>query len=195
MSQRPTDAQLAFSAVAFGADTVPSEQVDAAFGMPKGKLRERAGIFSLSYAEAGETEATLGAKAALSALRSAGVAAEQADWILATSETHHAVPSLAAQLHLAIGARETCGALDLGGACLGFLHTLAVAQSLVVAGQARTVLVVTADVHSRTLTPGRVAGEFGGLFGDGASAVLVQCDLAKATAGGYALREFFFGCA
>src|SRR5437868_12446121 len=33
-------------------------------------------------------------------------------------------------------------------------------------------LVVTADIHSRTLTPGRVACEFGGLFGDGARAFI-----------------------
>jgi 3-oxoacyl-[acyl-carrier-protein] synthase-3 len=195
MSNRPTDACLAFSAVAFGADTVPSEQVDAAFGMPSGKLRERAGIISLAYAEEGETEATLGAKAALCALRSGGVAVERVDFILAASETHHSVPWLAAQLHRGISARESCGALDVGGACLGFLHALAVARSFVVSGQARTVLVVTADVHSRTLIPGRVPGEFGGLFGDGASAFVVQSEIPDGSPAAFAVNDFFFGCA
>jgi 3-oxoacyl-[acyl-carrier-protein] synthase-3 len=195
MPDRPTHAYLAFSAVAFGAETVPSEQVDAAFGMPTGKLRERAGIVSLAYAEGGEMESSLGAKAALAALRTAGLAAGRVDWILAASETHHSVPSLAAQLHRAIGAREDCGALDVGGACLGFLHAMAVAQSFVASGQAGTVLVVTADVHSRTLTPGRVPGEFGGLFGDGASAFLVQSAVAAEARGTFSLRDFFFGCA
>jgi len=109
MPDRPIHAYLAFSAVAFGAETVPSEQVDAAFGMPTGKLRERAGIVSLAYAEGGETESSLGAKAAQAALRTAGLAAEQADWILAASETHHSVPSLAVQLHRAIGDQFTNG--------------------------------------------------------------------------------------
>ena len=195
MSDRPTPAFLAFSEVAFGAKTVASEEVDVAFGMPRGKLRQRAGIVSLSYAEAGESEVTLGLRAAVGALRAADVSVEEVDWILAASETHRAFPSLAAQLHRSIGARESCGAMDIGGACLGFLYALAAAKAFLESGQASTLLVVTADVHSRTLTPGRVAGEFGGLFGDGASAFLVQSGISRLKQSGFRLRDFFFGCA
>jgi 3-oxoacyl-[acyl-carrier-protein] synthase-3 len=190
-----TSALLRFSGVAFGSRTVPSEEVDAAFGMPAGKLRHRAGILSLAHAAAGESEVTLAAAAAGETLRNAQVSTENLDWIIASSETHHAIPSLAAQLHAAIGAREACGALDVGGACLGLVHALVVAKSFVESGQAGTVLVVTADVHSRTLTPGRVAGEFGGLFGDGAAAFLVQRQLAGMAKEFFVLRDFFFGCA
>ncbi len=195
MSTRLTSALLRFSGVAFGSRTVPSEEVDAAFGMPAGKLRHRAGIISLAYADDGESEVTLAARAARETLQNAGILPEALDWIVAASETHHAFPSIAAQLHLAIGARETCGALDVGGACLGLLHALVVAKSFVASGQARSVLVVTADVHSRTLTPGRVAGEFGGLFGDGATAFVVQQEPPKAPENSFSLRDFFFGCA
>jgi 3-oxoacyl-[acyl-carrier-protein] synthase-3 len=181
--------------VAFGSRTIASEEVDAAFGMPFGKLRTRAGIVSLAYADATETEVTLAAKATKEILRKAVTEPTQLDWIVATSETHHAFPSLAAQLHRAIGAREGCGVLDVGGACLGLLNGLAVAKSFVESGQAGTVLVVTADVHSRVLTPGKVAGEFGGLFGDGASAFLVQREPSTQVLGYFSLRDFFFGCA
>jgi 3-oxoacyl-[acyl-carrier-protein] synthase-3 len=133
--------------------------------------------------------------AAEGALRAASCGAHQLDWIIATSETHHDYPSLSAQLHSRLLARENCAALDVGGACLGLLNALAVAQSLIISGQARTILVVTADVHSRTLTPGRVAGEFGGLFGDGASAFLLRGANATGASGGYLLGEFIFGCA
>jgi 3-oxoacyl-[acyl-carrier-protein] synthase III len=194
MPIRPTSALLRFSGVAFGSRTVPSEEVDVAFGMPLGKLRHRAGIVSLAYAEADESEITLGAEAVRVAFQDSRISLSALDWIIATSETHHAFPSLAAQLHQAIGARDTCGALDVGGACLGFVHGLAVAKSFVESGQANAVLVVTADVHSRTLTPGRVAGEFGGLFGDGASAFLVQGEPAAAVDDFFSLRDFFFGC-
>src|SRR5215471_2530488 len=194
MSRKPTSALLVSSEVVFGARTVPSEEVDAAFFMPPGKLATRAGIVSLAYADSEETEVTLGARAAESALRRASLAAGNVDWVLASSETHHSVPWLAAQLHLAIGARESCGAMDIGGACLGSVHALAVAKALVESGQARTEMVVTADVHSRVLLPGRVAGEFGGLFGDGASALLVRRNEAG-TGQAFALRDFFFGCA
>jgi len=195
MAEPSTSAFLVSSNVAFGGKSVPSEEVDAAFGMPVGKLKTRAGIVSLAYAGDDETEVKLGARSAEGALRSAGVGTRSIDWILAASETHHSVPWLAAQIHLAIGAPESCGAMDIGGACLGFVHALAVAKAFVESGQARAVLVVTADVHSRLLLPGRVAGEFGGLFGDGASAFVVRPHEGGVASGSFALRDFFFGCA
>src|SRR5258708_39966037 len=97
------NAVLRFSAVAFGSRIVPSEEVDAAFGMPVGKLRHRAGILSLAYAAVGESEVTLGATAASDTLRNAQVSPEKLDWIIASSETHRASPSFAAQLHSALG--------------------------------------------------------------------------------------------
>ena len=178
-----------------GSRVVPSGEVDRAFGMPVGKLRNRAGIESLAYAAEDESELTLGAKALEEALRVASCGAQELDWIIATSETHHDYPALAAQLHSRLLARETCGALDVGGACLGLLNALAVAQSLIGSGAARTVAVVTADVHSRVLTPERVAGEFGGLFGDGASAFVLQCEEDRSCGVSYRLGDFLFGCA
>src|SRR6266478_123893 len=183
------------SAAATGSRVIPSEEVDRVSGMPVGKLRGRAGIESLAYAAEGENELVLGARAAEEALRRGSCGAQELDWIIVTSETHHNYPSLSAELHSRLLARENCGALDVGGACLGLLNAFAVAQSLIGAGQAQTVMVVTADVHSRTLTPGRVAGEFGGLFGDGASAFILCRVAGGHSAEGYRLGEFLFGCA
>ncbi len=185
---------IAGSGVAQGSRLVTSEEVDRAFGMPSGKLRRRAGITSLAYAAEGENELSLGAAAALDALRTAGAEAGEIDWLVATSETHHNYPSLAAQLHSRLRVREDCAALDVGGGCLGLLNAFAVAQSLISCGQARAVGVISADVHSRTLTPGRVAGEFGGLFGDGASAFVLRNTNGPGKIN-YAFGEFLFGCA
>ncbi len=190
-----TLALIAGSSAVTGSRVIPSEEVDRAFGMPVGKLRKRAGIESLAYAAEGESELTLGATATENALRAASCGAHQLDWIVATSETHHDYPSLSAQLHSRLLSRENCGALDVGGACLGLLNALAVAQSLIGSGQARIVAVVTADVHSRTLTPGRVAGEFGGLFGDGASTFILCRGAGGHSGEDYRLGEFLFGCA
>jgi 3-oxoacyl-[acyl-carrier-protein] synthase-3 len=163
--------------------------------MSIGKLRSRAGIESVSYAAEDETELTLGAQALQRALDVAGCPAKQIDWIIASSETHVAYPSLAAQLQKQATAREKCGVLDAGGACLGLLNALAVGQSFLDSGRARNVAVVTADVHSRTLVPGRVAGEFGGLFGDGASAFILRNDYETKKSASYVLGKLFFGCA
>jgi 3-oxoacyl-[acyl-carrier-protein] synthase III len=182
-------------AAALGARRVLSEEVDRAFGMPIGKLRTRAGIESVSYAAENETEVTLGAQALQQAFGVAGCKANDIDWLIASSETHVEYPSLAAQLHKRTKTREKCGVLDAGGACLGLLNALAVAQSFLDSGRAGKVAVVTADVHSRTLVPGRVAGEFGGLFGDGASAFVLRNDSKVGKSSGYFLGRFVFGCA
>jgi len=189
-----TSVIIASSGAAVGSRKIPSEEIDRAFGMPVGKLRLRAGIETLAYAAEDENELTLGARAAQQALHAAACGAQELDWIIVTSETHHGYPSLSAQLHSQLLTRENCGALDVGGACLGLLNGLAVAQGLIASG-AQTIAVVTSDVHSRTFRPGRVAGEFGGLFGDGASAFLLRERNGSRPQHAYALGEFFFGCA
>jgi 3-oxoacyl-[acyl-carrier-protein] synthase-3 len=193
-SSSPAQAALIGSSAVFGLRLLPSEEVDRAFGMSAGKLRGRAGIESVVYAADAENELTLGARAAEEALSKSSCTPQQLDWIIATSETHHEYPSLSARLHSRLLVRENCGALDVGGACLGLLNALAVAQSFITSGRAQTVVVVTADVHSRTLTPARVTGEFGGLFGDGASAFILH-RVAGDGAEGYRLGDFLFGCA
>jgi 3-oxoacyl-[acyl-carrier-protein] synthase III/uncharacterized protein YeaO (DUF488 family) len=188
-------AAIAGSAAALGSRRVQSEDVDRAFGMPLGKLRDRAGIETLSYATADQSEITLGAEALQQALHIARCPPADIDWIIASSETHCEYPSLAAQLHKRVSARESCGALDVGGACLGLLNALAAAQSFLQSGRARTIAIVTADLHSRTLSPRRVAGEFGGLFGDGASAFVLRAAPDGEGAGAYRLGKLIFGCA
>jgi 3-oxoacyl-[acyl-carrier-protein] synthase-3 len=190
-----TDVYVVGSACAFGSRVVPSEEVDHAFGMPAGKLRSRAGIVSVAHVSKDEDEGTLGAQSCRQLLQDTGEDKESLDCILAAGETHHAYPSLAALLHAKLRLREDCNALDVGSGCLALLQTLAVAQALLVSGRAKKILVATADVHSRTLGPGRAAGEFGGLFGDGASAFLLCSKPRDAKSLAYRLGEFFFGCA
>lgn len=190
-----TEVYVIGSASAFGSRIIPSEEVDHAFGMPTGKLKSRAGIVSVAHAAEDEDEGTLGHQACRQLLQETGQDTENLDWILAASETHHAYPSLAAILHAKLRLRENCNALDVGSGCLALLQTLAVAQALLVSGRAKRILVATADVHSRTLGPGRADGEFGGLFGDGASAFLLSNKPRDAKGLAYQLGEFFFGCA
>jgi 3-oxoacyl-[acyl-carrier-protein] synthase III len=190
-----TDVYVVGSACAFGSRVVPSEEIDHAFGMPTGKLKTRAGILSVAHVTKDEDEGTLGVQACGQLLQDTGEDRENLDCILAASETHHAYPSLAALLHAKLRLREDCNALDVGSGCLALLQTLAVAQALLVSGGAKKILVATADVHSRTLGPGRAVGEFGGLFGDGASAFLLSSKPRDPKRLAYRLGEFFFGCA
>ncbi len=104
----------------------------------------------------------------------AGVSAESADWIIATSDSFLGMPSLGASLHTALLASGACGVLDIGGACVGLLNCFAVARALFSNTAVGCILIASADVHSRQLAGEGVPAEFACLFGDGASAFVLQ---------------------
>src|SRR5881397_3128041 len=93
ISREPVHVLVVSSGFVSGSRSLPSEEVDRAFGMPIGKLRNRAGIKSLAYAADSENELTLGAMAAEEALRAGSCGAQELHWIIVTSETHHDYPS------------------------------------------------------------------------------------------------------
>ncbi len=159
---------------ALGSERISIERVEQEFALPAGKLSQGAGIEAIRRVSAKEDEVSLAYAAAQQALAVAGLSADRLDWILATSETRVGVPSLGASLHSALLASNTCAVLDIGGACAGVVNCLMVADALFAAGKAQGILIASADVHSRLLAPGRVPGEFGGLFGDGASAFVMR---------------------
>jgi len=179
---------------AVGSECVEVARVEKEFGLSPGRIRERAGIESVARVTAGENEVTLAAAAAKSALEIGRAKAEEIDWIVASSETMLTQPSLGAALHTRLLLRESCGTLDIGGACLGLLNCLRVAQALIGSGSVRRILVVTADVHSSRLLPGVVPPTFGALFGDGASAFLVRRVEETGEPTMFRLGEFQFGC-
>ena len=192
---RPATATgIAGWAHAVGSSVVEAAEVEREFRLPPGKIRKGAGIESVARLGRDEDEVSFCAAVCDAALARAGWDIGEVDWLIATSETYSQFPSLGASLHARLLAGETCGVLDIGGACVGLLNCLSAAQALLLAGRARHVLVVSGDVHSRVLTPERVKGEFGGLFGDGASAFLLRAAEGGEAEALYRLGEFRFGC-
>lgn len=192
---RPATATgIAGWAHAVGSCVVEAATVEREFHLPVGKIRKGAGIETVARLAREEDEVSFCAAVCDTALARAGWDIGEVDWLIATSETHSRFPSLGASLHARLLAGETCGVLDVGGACVGLLNSLSAAQALLIAGRARRVLVVSGDVHSRVLTPGRVKGEFGGLFGDGASAFLLRAAEGGEAEALFRLGEFHFGC-
>jgi 3-oxoacyl-[acyl-carrier-protein] synthase-3 len=92
---------------------------------------------------------------------------------VATSATFLQFPSLAPALHTRLLLPESCGAIDVGGACVGLIHALATAKGLLRESAGQVALVVASEVHSRCLDWPQVPGEFRGLFGDGACALVL----------------------
>ena len=178
---------------ALGSKIVTAASVDEECGLPAGTMIDRAGIETVARATEGENEITLGVKAAELALEKAGLGPEAIDVLLGTSATSIGFPSFAALLHNRLLLRESCAALDTGGACVGVIHALATARSLLDHGQRRVALIVASEVNSRALSRPGVPGEFRGLFGDGACGFVLQA-AEDHSAKGFRLGDFASGC-
>jgi 3-oxoacyl-[acyl-carrier-protein] synthase-3 len=133
---------------------------------------ERTGIRERRIAAEGQLGSDLGAEAARRALADAGIDAEAIDGIiLATSTPDRTYPSTAVAVQAKLGMTRGF-AFDVAAVCTGFIYALAVADAMIRAGSARTLLVIGAEVNSRILdwTDRGTAV----LFGDGAGAVVLR---------------------
>ncbi len=133
-------------------------------------IQEMTGISQRYFCEDEENTFTLARQAVETALARAGVAAADVGvLVVATCTPNENFPSVAAQVHGALGMPAACVALDINAACSGFVHALAVARGLLTSQDARYAVVVGAEQFSRIL-------DFDDrrtcvLFGDGAGAV------------------------
>jgi len=135
-------------------------------------IRERTGITERHVAAPDETLASMSAAAVCRLLREQEVDVASLDTIiLGTASWDRLLPSTACDLQAQIGARNAA-AFDLSAACSGFLYGLSVADAMVAAGRAETVLVVGAERLS-SITDYQDRGTCI-LFGDAAGATLVR---------------------
>jgi 3-oxoacyl-[acyl-carrier-protein] synthase III len=151
---------------------VSSHDLGARFGISADDVVRRTGVRTRRFADPAETTATLGTAAARQALQRAGVAPVDVDLVLlSTTSPDMAFPATACLVQDALGIPRA-GAMDVFASCSGFLAALSMARATILAGRARRVLVVCADVKSRFLDLSDPGTAF--LFGDGAGAALVE---------------------
>ncbi len=132
----------------------------------------RTGIRQRYIAEPGVGSAELGARAAQTALQSAGLTVDSVDLIVvATSTPDQIFPSCACLIQARLG-HPGCAAFDVQAVCSGFVYALAIAESMIVAGKHRRALVVGTEVFSRILDWNDRSTCV--LFGDGAGAVVIE---------------------
>jgi 3-oxoacyl-[acyl-carrier-protein] synthase-3 len=130
------------------------------------------GIKTRYLAAENETTSSLALRAAQSALERAGKAPEEVDLILVATGTpdYPGFPSCASIVQDQLGCRQAA-AMDVVAACSGFVYAVETARSFLVAGSAKLVLVIGAEVFSRILDWSDRSTCI--LFGDGAGAVLI----------------------
>ncbi|WP_429814163.1 beta-ketoacyl-ACP synthase III [Ensifer sp. B1-9] len=150
---------------------VENAEIETQLGLDPGWIERRTGIRERRWVEAGETLTGLASRAGAAALDDAGIPRDDiALTLLATSTPDHLLPPSAPLLahRLRLG---RSGAIDLAGACSGFLYALTLADGFV-RSQGKPVLVVAANILSRRINPAERASAV--LFADAAGAVVVM---------------------
>lgn len=111
-------------------------------------ITQRTGIQQRRFANPGEATSDMAVPAARAALEDAGVDADDVDYVVfATMTPDHYFPGAGAEFHHKLGLGNT-PVLDIRQQCAGFLYGMQVANALIHARQAKTVLVVGAEVHA-----------------------------------------------
>lgn len=131
----------------------------------------RTGIRERHIAAPEQATSDLAYEAAVQALKTAGMTAEELDLIIvATITPDNAFPSTACILQDKLGAKKAA-AFDLSAACSGFVYSMATANGLLQTGMYNNALIIGADTLSRiTDYSDRNTCV---LFGDGAGAVIL----------------------
>ncbi len=149
---------------------VENAEIELSLGLETGWIESRTGIRTRYWAEDGDTLSGLATEAGAMALRNAGIhRCEIGLMLLATSTPDHLLPPTAPLVAHKL-ALERAGAIDLAGACSGFLYALTLADAFV-RTQGKPVLVVAANILSRRINPAERASSV--LFADAAGAVVL----------------------
>jgi 3-oxoacyl-[acyl-carrier-protein] synthase-3 len=140
--------QLLGSGFVTGQNLVTNDQLARMMDTSDEWIRERSGIETRYFVEQGTTTSDLGAAAARKALEDASVAKEEIDYIVfATMTPDHYFPGCGGILEDKLGLSHV-PALDIRQQCTGFIYGLQISDALLKAGQAGTVLLVGAEVHT-----------------------------------------------
>jgi 3-oxoacyl-[acyl-carrier-protein] synthase-3 len=150
-----------------------NEQLAEQFGdWHAGQILSKTGVAVRGVAAANECASDLGVKAAKRLFDEGATVPDEIDFLIfCTQSPDYFTPTTACLMQDALGLRTSCGAVDINQGCSGYIYGLALAKSLVDAGTARTVLLVTADTYTKFIN--RRDRSLLTLFGDGAAATLV----------------------
>lgn len=135
-------------------------------------IRTRTGIRERRIAPDSMLVGEMGAAAGRQALERAGLEPDDVDLLLvATATPDRWLPSTACELQARLGCRNA-PAMDVMGACTGFLYAVALAEGYLCAGRGDVALVVSTEKMSSIVDWNDRATCV--LFGDGAGAVVVR---------------------
>jgi 3-oxoacyl-[acyl-carrier-protein] synthase-3 len=137
------------------------------------KIAQKTGIRERRIAAPGECSSDLAVRAGEALFRTGACRAEDIDYVLlCTQSPDYFLPTTACLVQHRLGIPTRAGALDFNLGCSGYVYGLGLAKGLVETGQARNVLLLTAETYSKYIDPADRGVRT--IFGDAAAATLID---------------------
>lgn len=139
---------------------------------PNNKLTKKIGISTRYIAGKDETASDLAIQAAEKLFEKGVCKKSEIDFLLfCTQAPDYILPTTACIIQEKLKLPTSCGALDFNLGCSGFVYGLSLAKGLIESGQAKNVLLLTADTYSKFIHKNDFSTSI--LFGDAAAATLI----------------------
>ena len=155
------------------AGKLTNEQLAEEFGdWHASQILSKTGVAVRGVAASDECASDLGVAAARRLFEGSACSPDEIDFLVfCTQSPDYFTPTTACVMQDRLGLKTSCGAIDINQGCSGYVYGLALAKSLVEAGTAENVLLITADTYTKFIN--RRDRSLLTLFGDGAAATLV----------------------
>lgn len=152
------------------------------------RLTKKTGIYQRHIVGDKECASDLAFNAAENLINKHNIQRSSIDFIvLCTQSPDYFLPTTACILQKRLGLSQKCGAFDFNLGCSGYIYGLSIAKGLIETGQAKQVLLLTAETYSKYIHPEDETVR--PLFGDAATATLITAEQVEKAG----IHSFVFG--
>ena len=151
------------------------------------ELTRLTGVFSRGIAAENETSVDMAVQAAEKLFSENEISKSAIDFVIFCSAGgDYITPASACIIQDKLGLPQQCGVFDFNQGCTGYIYGLSLADSLIKAGNASRILLLTSETITKTIHTKDKANR--AIFGDAATASLIQISSGKSKMG-----KFVFG--
>ena len=139
------------------------------------KIEKKLGIKQRHITAENETASDIAIKAAEQLFETSGIDKNAIDYLIfVTQSPDYHLPTTACVIQKRMGLSHNLTAIDVNLGCNGYIVGLSLAKAVVLAGQAKNVLLLTGETYSKYMHEKDKSNRT--IFGDGASATVVSTE-------------------
>jgi len=139
------------------------------------KIEKKLGIKQRHITAENETASDIAINAAEQLFETSGINKEEIDYLIfVTQSPDYHLPTTACVIQKRMGLNHNLTSIDVNLGCNGFVVGLSLAKAVILAGQAKNVLLLTGETYSKYMHEKDKSNRT--IFGDGASATVVSTE-------------------